>query len=58
MDSIRENRDDGKPFLAYFAPTAAHDPIHVPEPWLSKYRGQYDNGYEILANALGRILYK
>ena len=48
MDAIRENRGDGKPFLAYFAPTAAHDPIHVPEPWLSKYRGQYDDGYESL----------
>jgi arylsulfatase len=48
MDAVRENRGDGKPFLAYFAPTAAHDPIHVPEPWLSKYRGQYDDGYESL----------
>ena len=48
IEAIRENRGDGKPFLAYFAPTAAHDPIHVPEPWLSKYRGQYDDGYEAL----------
>jgi arylsulfatase len=48
IEAIRENLGDGKPFLAYFAPTAAHDPIHVPEPWLSKYRGQYDDGYEAL----------
>jgi arylsulfatase len=48
IDAIRENQGDGKPFLAYFAPTAAHDPIHVPEPWLSKYRGRYDDGYEAL----------
>jgi arylsulfatase A-like enzyme len=48
IDAIRQNREDGKPFLAYFAPTVAHDPIHVPEPWLSKYRGQYDDGYEAL----------
>ncbi len=48
INAIRENRGDGKPFLAYFAPTAAHDPIHVPEPWLSKYRGQYDDGYKAL----------
>ncbi len=48
INAIRENRGDGKPFLAYFAPTAAHDPIHVPEPWLSKYRGQYDDGYRAL----------
>jgi len=48
IDAIRENRGDGKPFLAYFAPTAAHDPVHVPEPWLSKYRGRYNTGYEAL----------
>jgi arylsulfatase len=48
IDAIRENRGDGKPFLAYLALTAPHDPLHVPEPWLSKYRGQYDDGYEAL----------
>jgi arylsulfatase len=48
IESIRENRDDGKPFFAYLAFTAPHDPMHVPEPWLSKYRGNYDDGYEVL----------
>lgn len=48
MDAIRENRGDGKPFLAYLAFQAVHDPVQVPEPWLSKYRGQYDEGYEAL----------
>ena len=48
IDAIRSNRGDGKPFLAYLAFTAPHDPLHVPEPWLSKYRGQYDDGYEAL----------
>ncbi len=48
IDAIRKNIGDGRPFFAYFAPTAPHDPIHVPEPWLSKYRGQYDDGYEAL----------
>ena len=48
IDSIRENRNDGKPFFAYLAFTAPHDPMHVPEPWLSKYRGRYDDGYEVL----------
>ncbi len=48
IDAIRANRGDGRPFLAYFAPTAAHDPIHVPEPWRSKYRGRYADGYEDL----------
>lgn len=48
INAIRSNRGDGKPFFAYYAPTAPHDPIHAPEPWLSKYRGQYDDGYEAL----------
>jgi len=48
MDAIRENRGDGQPFFAYLAFTSPHDPMHVPEPWLSKYRGQYDDGYESL----------
>jgi len=48
IDSIRANRGDGKPFLAYLAFTAPHDPMHVPEPWLSRYRSKYDEGYEVL----------
>jgi len=48
MQSIRENNSDGKPFLAYLAFTAPHDPLQVPEPWMSKYRGKYDSGYEKL----------
>jgi arylsulfatase len=48
IDAIRENQDDGRPFLAYLAFQAPHDPVHVPEPWLSKYRGRYDEGYRSL----------
>ena len=48
MDSIRANRDSGKPFFAYLAFTAPHDPVQVPEPWLSQYHGDYDSGYEAL----------
>ena len=50
IESIRANRGDGKPFLAYLSFTAVHDhvQVQVPEPWLSKYRGEYDEGYEAL----------
>jgi arylsulfatase len=48
IESIRDNQSDGQPFLAYLAFTAPHDPLHVPEPWLSQYRGNYDDGYEVL----------
>jgi arylsulfatase len=47
MTSIREQEDD-KPFFAYLAYSAPHDPLHVPEPWMSKYRGEYDEGFEKL----------
>lgn len=48
MDMIRSNHGDGHPFLAYLAFTAGHDPLHVSEPWLSKYAGQYNKGYEAI----------
>lgn len=48
IDAIRENKDDDQPFFAYLAFTAPHDPLHVPEPWLSMYKGKYDIGYEEL----------
>jgi len=54
MEAIRENHGDGKPFLAYLAFTSPHDPLQVPEPWLSKYRGSYDDGYEILKERRAR----
>jgi arylsulfatase len=48
IDAVRENQNDGKPFFAYLAFTTPHDPMHVPEPWLSMYRGNYNDGYEVL----------
>ena len=48
IDSIRKDQDNDKPFFAYLAFTAPHDPMHVPEPWQSMYRGAYDDGYEVL----------
>jgi arylsulfatase len=62
IDQIDANHSDEKPFLAYLAFTAPHDPLHVPEPWLSKYSGRYDQGYDVLkqlrwtsAKLLGRV---
>ncbi|WP_321779065.1 arylsulfatase [Sulfurimonas sp.] len=42
-----EQKDD-KPFFAYLSFTAPHDPLHVPDEWLDKYKGQYDKGYNNL----------
>jgi arylsulfatase len=48
---IDANKGDGKPFFAYAAYTSPHWPLQVPEPWLSKYKGRYDEGYEAVRAA-------
>jgi arylsulfatase len=37
-----------KPFFLYFAPGATHAPIHLPEDWLERYRGAFDEGWDAL----------
>jgi arylsulfatase len=46
IGNIEENRADGKPFLAYLAFQAPHDPFMLPDDWLDKYKGRYEQGYE------------
>ena len=43
-----DSRAAGQPFFAYLAYTAVHDPLHVPDEWLDKYKGRYDAGYDAL----------
>lgn len=45
---IDSQRADGKPFFAYAAYTSPHWPLQVPEPYLSKYKGRYDQGYDVI----------
>lgn len=45
-----DSRDAEKPFFAYLSFTAPHDPLQVPDEWLDKYKGRYDDGYEALRN--------
>jgi arylsulfatase len=37
-----------KPFFLYFAPGATHAPHHVPEDWIAKYKGKFDQGWDKL----------
>lgn len=37
-----------RPFLLYFAPGATHAPIHLPESWRDRYRGEFDSGWDAL----------
>jgi arylsulfatase A-like enzyme len=43
---IDANRGDGKPFFAYVAHQAPHDPYHLPRDWRSRHVGAYDRGYD------------
>jgi arylsulfatase A-like enzyme len=36
-----------KPFFIYFATGATHAPHHVPADWVDKYRGQFDDGWDV-----------
>ncbi|MCI4675730.1 arylsulfatase [Candidatus Mycolicibacterium alkanivorans] len=37
-----------KPFFMYFAPGATHAPHQVPPEWSDKYRGKFDEGWDVL----------
>ncbi|HEY4904309.1 MAG TPA: arylsulfatase [Candidatus Sulfotelmatobacter sp.] len=37
-----------KPFFLYFATGATHVPHHVPEEWIAKYKGKFDEGWDVL----------
>jgi arylsulfatase len=37
-----------KPFLMYWAPGAAHGPHHIFKEWADKYKGQFDDGWDVL----------
>jgi arylsulfatase len=35
-----------KPYFMYFSTGAAHSPLHVPEEWIAKFKGQFDQGWD------------
>ena len=37
-----------KPFFMYFATGAVHAPHHVPKEWADKYKGKFDDGWDIV----------
>jgi len=48
MIDYLEARDNNKPFFGYVSFTAPHDPLHVPDEWIDKYKGQYDAGPDVV----------
>jgi arylsulfatase A-like enzyme len=37
-----------KPFFVYFATGATHEPHQVPQEWIAKYKGKFDQGWDKL----------
>jgi len=46
IEFIEANRGDGKPFFAYVAHQAPHDPYHLPKKWRDRHIGEYDKGWD------------
>jgi len=48
LEFIGRKKADKKPFFAYLAYTAVHDPLHVPKEYIEKYRGKFRIGWDSL----------
>ena len=48
---IDAHRGDGKPFFAYVAHQAPHDPYHLPREWRNRHVGAYDQGWDAVRQA-------
>lgn len=35
-----------RPFFIYYAPGATHAPHHVPQDWMAKFKGKFDQGWD------------
>jgi arylsulfatase len=40
--------DPDKPFFMYFAPGATHAPHHVPQNYIDKFKGKFDEGWDAI----------
>ena len=48
---IDANRGSGKPFFAYVAHQAPHEPYHLPKDWRNRHVGEYDKGWDAVREA-------
>jgi arylsulfatase A-like enzyme len=37
-----------KPWVTYYAPGTAHAPHHAPKDWIAKFKGQFDQGWDMV----------
>ena len=48
IDFVGDNKDDGRPFFMVAAYTSPHWPLQVPQEYADKYKGVYDEGFDVL----------
>ena len=48
IDYIDADAESGKPWFAFLGYTAPHWPLQAPDEYIDKYKGVYDQGYEVL----------
>lgn len=51
IEYLQVHAREGQPWFGYLALTAPHWPLQVPEDWLDRYAGQYDEGYDALRDS-------
>lgn len=46
---LQRQRNDtpSKPFMLYYAPGTAHFPLHAPADWIARFKGQFDQGWDV-----------
>ena len=44
----RQRKGDDRPFFGYLAFTAPHWPLQVPDGWLDRFAGKYDEGWAVI----------
>lgn len=51
IEYLQVHAREGQPWFGYLALTAPHWPLQVPEDWLDRYAGRYDEGYDALRDS-------
>ena len=44
-----------EPFFLYFAPGGIHAPLQVPAPWIARYAGHFDQGWDRLREETAKM---
>ena len=48
IEYLDQDAESEKPWFAYLSYTAPHWPLQAPDAYIDKYKGKYDEGYEVL----------